>query len=291
MITVVNKKRSIENIQKDFPGAYILDITSSSPYHYGQILSPFYPHRNIPIPGDSHGMTATCVEAIWQGLKVFEESDIDKQVFCNDTMKNIKRTTRKYGKPIGHRYGVFSNTILNYADARRLIYIPSYKYILEQIPEVNRIIEKIKDKAKESDIILLDYNINPDNRDISKPISHAELVKMYVENRYPSKEEDFTPFTEEELKAIKQSGKRRSRKKLKIKTPEDKSLAIEKISELLLTAEMSPSDITKLLSIDLDTKELSALLEDIPGIKVRKEKKKKYYTLRELDSIPTLFNQ
>ena len=203
MITVVSKKRSMEKIKRDYPNAIILDITSSSPYHYGQILSPFYPHRNIPIPGDSRGMTATCVEAIWQGLKVFKGTDIDKQVFNNDTMKNIKRSVRKYGPPIGHRFGVFSDRILNYADARRYIYIPSYKYVLDNVPEVHCVIERIKEKALNSDIVLLDYNLNPDNRDISKPLSHAELVKMYIEGHYPSKDEDFIPYTEEELKAKK----------------------------------------------------------------------------------------
>ena len=289
MITVANKKRSLERIQKEFPGAYILDITSSSPYHYGQILSPFYPHRNIPIPGDSRGMTATCVEAIWQGLKVFEGADIDKLMFHNDTMKNIKRTVRKYGRPLGHRYGVYSNTILNYADARRYIYVPSYKYVLDNVPEVHRIIEKIKDKAKESDIVLLDYNLNPDNRDITKPLSHAELVKMYIEDRYPSKDEDFIPFTEDELKARKQTGKKRIKQKMKVETPEDKALAVEKISELLLTTERSSSDIARLLALDIKLKDLNALIESIPGIKIRKHSRTKFYTLGEQETIPSLF--
>ena len=36
-----------------------------------------------------------CVEAIWQGLKVFESADVDVDMFANDTMKNIKRTVRQ----------------------------------------------------------------------------------------------------------------------------------------------------------------------------------------------------
>lgn len=289
MITVANKKRTLERIQKEFPGAYILDITSSSPYHYGQILSPFYPHRNIPIPGDSRGMTSTCVEAIWQGLKVFEGADIDKQMFRNDTMKNIKRTIRKYGKLLGHRYGVYSDTILNYADARRLIYIPSYKYVLDHIPEVHRVIEKIKEKASVSDIVLLDYNLNPDNRDISKPLSHAELVKMYIEGRYPSKAEDFIPFTEEELKARKLAEKKCSKQKMRIETQEDMAIVAEKISKLLLATEMSSADIAKRLALDIKVKDLNVLVESIPGIKVRKQKKTKFYTLGEQEAMPTLF--
>jgi len=47
------------------------------------------------------GYTATCVEAVWQGLKVFEGSDVDTKLFQNDTMKGLKRTVRRFGKPMG----------------------------------------------------------------------------------------------------------------------------------------------------------------------------------------------
>ena len=91
MIYVANKKRKIEGIKKEYPGAIILDITSTSDKRYSQILSPFYPHYNIPIPF-TEGLTATCVEAVWQGLKVFKDSDVDFDTFKNDTMKSLKRT-------------------------------------------------------------------------------------------------------------------------------------------------------------------------------------------------------
>ena len=289
MIFIASKKRKTESIQKDYPGAYILDITSSSPYHYGQILSPFYPHRNIPIPGDSRGMTATCVEAIWQGLKVFEGADIDRQMFCNDTMKNIKRTVRKFGRPLGHRYGVYSDRILNYAEARRFIYIPSYKYVLDNVPEVRRIIERIREKAKESDIVLLDYNLNPDNRDITKPLSHAELVKMYIEGRYPTRDEDFIPYTADELKAIRQKAKKRSAVRKRIETPEDEAQLIQNIIELLKTTERSASEICRILAVDCDTRTMKKYLEKVPGIKTRKEKRTVYYTLQEKAPNPSLF--
>ena len=126
-IFIVNRKTKIENIQKKYPNALILDITSKSPYAGLRILSPFYPHGGIPVPG-LPGITATCVEAIWQGLKVFESCGVDYSLFTNDTMQNIKRTVRKYGKPIGHQYG---DKILNYQDARMYIYIPTYKYVLD----------------------------------------------------------------------------------------------------------------------------------------------------------------
>ena len=199
MIIVLSKKRKIENIRKKYPGAYILDITSSSPYQYGQLLSPFYPHKNIPIPGDSRGMTAFSVEGIWQGLKVFENAGIDVESFRKETMAGIKRTVKRYGRPIGHQYGVYSDVLLDYVQAKRLIYAQAYKYVLDNVPKVKEILAKIRKQAELTDIILLDYNINPDNRIAAKPLSHAELVKMYIEGRYPTAEEDFRPLPADQL--------------------------------------------------------------------------------------------
>ena len=65
MIYIENKRRKVERIQAQYPNADILDITSASSARYAQMLSPFYPHGGIPIPLESNGLTATCVEAIW----------------------------------------------------------------------------------------------------------------------------------------------------------------------------------------------------------------------------------
>lgn len=116
-------------------------------------------------------MTATCVEAIWQGLKVFEGADVDVQMFQNDTMKNIKRTVRKYGKPLGHRKGVNGKELLGYIEARKQIYIPTYQWVLKN--KVPTIIERLREASKTKTIILLDYEINCDVDDPSKPLSHA----------------------------------------------------------------------------------------------------------------------
>jgi hypothetical protein len=146
-------------------------------------LSPFYPHGGIPVPF-SEGYTATCVEAIWQGLKVFEGSDIDVQMFQNDTMKNIKRTVRRFGKPLGHRKGVHGTELLGYIEARKQIYIPTYKWVLEN--KVSDIIDRLRDASNSGKIIvLLDYDTNADVENAKKPLSHASLIKAYAEGFYP----------------------------------------------------------------------------------------------------------
>ena len=181
---IVSAKRKLENVQKCYPGAAILDITSNSSKRYAQWLSPFYPHYNIPIPFTDN-LYATCVESVWQGLKVFRDYDVDFATFKNDSMKNLKRTVRKYGPPLGHRKGAYGSELLNYGDARRLIYMPTYKWVLDNVKYVHDTVMKIKEQSKIQDIVLLDYNTCTDVEDLSKPLSHANLVQLYIEDHYP----------------------------------------------------------------------------------------------------------
>lgn len=214
MIYIANKKRKLESIKAEFPTAIILDITSTSPLHSGQILSPFYPHGSIPIPF-TEGITATCVEAVWQGLKVFEHHGVEFRTFKNATQKDVKRTIRKYGKMLGHAKGVKSKDLLNYFDARMQIYLPTYKWVLDNIPEVKHVITRIKEQSIKNDIVLLDYNTNIEFRDITKPISHAGLVKLYIEGNYPNSNDFFTPLTKDESIVRDKILKSESRKRKK----------------------------------------------------------------------------
>ena len=168
MIIIESKRKKPATILKQYPDAIFADVTSSAKDGLVK-LSPFYPHGGIPVPF-SEGYTATCVEAIWQGLKVFESCDVDTEMFKNDTMRNIKRTVRRFGKPLGHRKGVHGTELLGYIDARKQIYIPTYKWVLEN--KVASIIERLRTASNEGKTIIL-------------PLSHASLIKAYVEGTYP----------------------------------------------------------------------------------------------------------
>lgn len=181
MIVIQNKRKKPENILKAYPGAIICDVTSKAKDSLVK-LSPFYPHGGIPVPF-SEGWTATCVEAVWQGLKVFASADVDTEMFKNDTMKNIKRTVRRFGKPLGHRKGVNGTELLGYIDARKQIHIPTFRWVLEN--KVADIIAKMKEAAKTKTIVLLDYDTNSDVDNPAKPLSHAYLIKAYIEGLPP----------------------------------------------------------------------------------------------------------
>jgi hypothetical protein len=181
MIYIDSRKKKEKTLRSLYPNAILADVTSKATTGLVK-LSPFYPHGNIPVPY-SEGIFATCVEAVWQGLKVFENADVDISLFENDTMKNIKRSVRKYGKPLGHRKGVNGTELLNYLDARLLIYLPTYRWVLEN--KVQDIIIRLREASIDKDIVLLDYEINGDIYNTSKPLSHASLIKAFVEKAYP----------------------------------------------------------------------------------------------------------
>lgn len=181
MIIIESKRKKPATILKKYPEAILADVTSGAKDGLRK-LSPFFPHGGIPVPF-SEGYTATCVEAVWQGLKVFEGCDVDISLFQNDTMKGLKRTVRRFGKPLGHRKGVHGDELLGYIEARKLIYIPTYKWVLEN--KVADIIDRLREASKTKTIVLLDYDTNADVENTRKPLSHASLIKAYAEGIYP----------------------------------------------------------------------------------------------------------
>ena len=178
MITIQNRRRKIENIEKAFPNAEIIDVTSKGSGRFVK-FSPFYPIGGIPIPNSEEAISES-VEGIWQGLKVFSNEDIDLSKFQITNMKGLKRTVRKYGTPLGHRYGINGTELLDYISARKKIYVPVYHWVLEN--KLGTEVEELKSIHSRKDIVLLDYETNEDLENDSKPLSHASLIKKFILN-------------------------------------------------------------------------------------------------------------
>src|SRR5258708_8918060 len=114
---VVSKRQKLESVKSRYPEARIR-------------FSPFYPHGNIPVPFSAEVFAAS-VEGVWQGLKVFEDADVDFTKFSNTTMKGLKRSVRANGKVLEHPSGVAGQSLLTYREARYLPYSPTYDLVLE----------------------------------------------------------------------------------------------------------------------------------------------------------------
>ena len=99
-------------------------------------------------------------------------------------MKGLKRTVRRFGRPLGHQKGVDGKELLGYIEARKMIYLPSYRWVLEN--KVVVIIERLKHESNYGRmIVLLDYDTNADVDNTQKPLSHASLIKAFIDGTYP----------------------------------------------------------------------------------------------------------
>ncbi|MDE1464273.1 DUF6939 family protein [Spartinivicinus poritis] len=174
-IHIASKRKKLQTLEREFPGCQIIDVTSKAEMPWVK-FSPFYPHGDIPIPFSTR--TAASVEGIWQGLKVFKTTDVDMKCFSITTMKGIKRTVRRFGKVLGHRRGV-DGELLPYIEARKEIYLPAYNWVLEN--KLQRELIQLTEIANKQGLVLLDYETNTDINNPSKPLSHASLIRQYLE--------------------------------------------------------------------------------------------------------------
>jgi hypothetical protein len=181
-IHVASRRRSAASLAAAFPGARLVDVTSKGPQPWVR-MSPFFPHGGIPVPlsGDA---VAQSVEGIWQALKVFQDFDVDPGKLSVTSMAGLKRTVRKYGPVLGHRAGLGGDRLLPYEEARRRIYLPVYRWVLEN--KVADLVEELR--AADGDTVLLDYTTNGDVADTSSPLSHAALIRLHVEDQWPAED-------------------------------------------------------------------------------------------------------
>jgi len=180
--TVESRRKKLATLERLWPGATIIDVTSKGVEPWVR-FSPFYPHGGIPIP-NTPAETARSVEGLWQGLKAFEREDIDPRKWAITDMAGIKRGGKSRGAVRGHRFGVGSDTLLGYRDARFRIYLPAYKWVLENRLESE--VDQLRRLAGDKMLILLDYETNSDVEDLSRPLSHAALVMHHLQGSWPA---------------------------------------------------------------------------------------------------------
>jgi hypothetical protein len=165
-------RKALAHVGRRFPGATVLDLTSRGPDPWVR-FSPFYPHGGVPVPF-TPGRTAMSVEGVWQALKVFEREDIDPSKLDITAMKGLKRTVRRLGACLGHREGLGGARLLDYREARRQIYLPTYRWVLDH--RLGRELDELRRLGALGPVVLLDYETNADPDDLSRPLSHVALV-------------------------------------------------------------------------------------------------------------------
>jgi hypothetical protein len=129
-------------------------------------------------------MTARTVEGIWQGLKVFEQEPADLTLMKWTGTGPVKRTSRARGRTgvvrgrvLGHQWGP-GGALLGYIEARERIYVPAYTWVLTNRAQDE--LDKLRQLAMNSPVVLLDFATNGDILDSSRPLSHAALIRAHL---------------------------------------------------------------------------------------------------------------
>lgn len=181
MIYIESKRRQLKYIRMQYPDAVVIDVTSKAKDEYVK-FSPSYPIGNIPVPF-TPGLFAASVEGIWQGLKVFEFVDADLSYLSKRNMTRMNRLPQNNGPYAGHLKGARSKELLNLVEARKLIFLPCYKWVLEN--KLRKLVTDIRTILKDRPVVLLDDHTSSDVNNPKKPLSHASLIKAYIEGNYP----------------------------------------------------------------------------------------------------------
>lgn len=178
-------------------GFYIVNVTSKGreasrvggdPAEEWAELSPYTPQLDEMVEvklSNGEVIRSTTVEGLWQGLKIFENVGVEWGSFQHQRVRDVrKRSSRVNGKVLGHYDGMGVDP-LSYVKARKMIYLPAY---LQQLRGRNgsRIIQRLREIARERKIALVDFTINGDINDTQRPLSHAALVRLEVLGKYPN---------------------------------------------------------------------------------------------------------
>lgn len=180
-LIIASRRTPREALHRRYAGAEIVDVNSRGQEPWIR-FSPFFPHGGIPVPF-SPGEFGETVEGIWQGLKVFAGEDVDPSKWRIRGMRGIKRGGRVRGGVLGHREGVAGERLLGYAEARRAIYLPTYRWVLEH--RLQEPLESLRRLGARGTVVLLDYETNADVNDLSRPLSHAGLIRSCIEDDWP----------------------------------------------------------------------------------------------------------
>ena len=160
-------------------GLSIDTSTNSLPYN---VFSPFFVwDQVIPVPGIKDLKSRT-VEGIWQGLKLIN-GKIDKSLF------DAKKIKKRRDEPYGSCHFLFGNEEINYREARKKIYKPSYEWMFHNL--LSRDLKESVFILAENDIQLYFFDVddNPDIENTSSSFSHSSLLVDIVNKELEKRHE------------------------------------------------------------------------------------------------------
>lgn len=182
MFVIKSKRTNPATIINQYPDAVLIDVTHKATDRYAR-LSPAYNHGGIPMPW-SDGCKGASVDGIMQCLMVFDHKGVDVSYLHPHDKRPQRRSGNGNGAFRGYQRGVWGGDLATAAQARTEIFLPCYLWVLQH--KCRQLVDTLRQLSAERTVVLLDYNTSDDPRDMSRPLSHAALVKAYIDGCYPA---------------------------------------------------------------------------------------------------------
>lgn len=201
-IFIANRNRRPAGLLQEFGRIPKFDVTALTHDPRLLPLSPFYPHGRIPVAFTDRKLTGVSLEAIWNGLKVFEHEGADFTKFECESRMVVRRPGKQgRGRLLGFQQGSFAERpLLTELEARGYIYAPTFWHILAY--RCTATVDFLRTQIERVDIVLLDHSSEHNRRDLEFPLMTSVLLRDYLLGRYPKpKPEYWQPFTEAERRA------------------------------------------------------------------------------------------
>lgn len=173
---------------KQSPDVIVYDAAAKEPGP--AFLNPFYfaKDRRIPVPGQP-GLRAYSVEAVWQGLKLVD-GKTDFARFHNRPHKRPTSKERQADPDYDYQTSQFQYglNVLDLATARRVIYVPTYRYLFEHYVPEDFKDEVCAHLVEGRRVLIHDWDDNPRLDDTRTPFAHGALLAQLL-NEYAERQE------------------------------------------------------------------------------------------------------
>ncbi|WP_281886254.1 DUF6939 family protein [Paenibacillus sp. YYML68] len=177
--TCLPRNKALELMSKEQSKLIFIDSADCAPSEMQQFqcFNPFRfdPQILIPVPGQES--FSYSIEAIWQGLKIFD-GKIDSDMFHKKPYKRpleAEQTEYSYSDTVF----CYKNYIIDIVTARFLIYLPSYLYLLDRILPQDLCNEIFKYLQCDCDIIFYDWDSNFDIYNKFESFSHSAILTSW----------------------------------------------------------------------------------------------------------------
>ena len=129
---------------------------------------------NRAIRHEFEGISAVSVEALWQGTKVFAEGGAPDPVTLNGEWRRGKAR-----RPVGAWAGPGKPLIRTPGEARRRIYVPAFKNLVDHWLQDEEVALFVREARKHERVFLRDHDTGR-GIDRNGPMSHAWVLATYL---------------------------------------------------------------------------------------------------------------